>query len=66
MTDANNDQKEFEQVREEIYQRLKKYIDKSPYEFNPDQGKVDEILDGLAMRKVKKGAVWFIIAASIK
>ena len=49
------DQKEFEQTRAYIKERLEKYIAKSPYAFNPDQEKVDDILDGLAMKKLKKG-----------
>ena len=52
---SDNDQKEFEQARTEIHERLKKYIAKSPYDFNPDEKKVNEILDGLAMKKIKKG-----------
>lgn len=46
---------QLEEAKKEIYERLKKYVARSPYDFNPDKKKVDEIISGLAMRKLKFG-----------
>ncbi|MFQ5957623.1 MAG: ferredoxin-thioredoxin reductase catalytic domain-containing protein [Candidatus Brocadiales bacterium] len=44
-----------EHVEREVRKRLEKWLEGTPYRFNPDTTVVDTIIRGLAIRKVKAG-----------
>lgn len=58
MTEVTPDtqkKKPLEQVEREVRARLEKWLEGTPYRFNPDTTVVDTIIRGLAIRKIKTG-----------
>ena len=43
------------EVEQEIRHRLEKYLEGTPYRFNPDAAVVEEVIKGLAIRRLKTG-----------
>lgn len=44
-----------ESAQREVRQRLEKWLENTPYQFNPDTPTVDTIIKGLALRRLKYG-----------
>ena len=44
-----------DRVQREVRQRLEKWLENTPYQFNPDTPTVDTIIKGLALRRLKYG-----------
>ncbi|MDO8137743.1 MAG: ferredoxin-thioredoxin reductase catalytic domain-containing protein [Candidatus Brocadiales bacterium] len=43
------------EVEQEIRHRLERYLDGTSYRFNPDAAVVEEVIKGLAIRRLKTG-----------
>ncbi len=54
-TTNTTSEKPLEQVEREVRTRLEKWLETTPYRFNPEANVADTIIRGIAIRKVKAG-----------
>lgn len=52
---AGAEEGELVRVQREVRERLERWLENTPYRFNPDTSTVDTIIKGLALRRLKHG-----------
>ncbi len=48
-------EKSLTRVKREVRERLEKWLENTPYKFNPDTATVNTVIKGLALRRLKYG-----------